>query len=66
MNLSQLSVSLGSVAKPGDEDPLLGQGGKAAATGRGGVVRTGGKDRTLVAGLQRSHHPRGAARHIPL
>ena len=52
MNVSQLSATLGSVAKLVAKDPLLGQGGEAAATGCGGVVRTDGKGNTPVAGLQ--------------
>jgi hypothetical protein len=42
MNLSQLSVSLGSVAKLVAKDPLLGQGGEGPATGhgRGGSKRS--------------------------
>ena len=65
MNLSQLSVSLGSVAKLGAKVPLLGQGGEAAATGRGGGGSNGWEGTAPAAGFQQSHHPRGAARHIP-
>jgi hypothetical protein len=54
-----------SVAKLGARVPLLGQGGEPGPQATAGVVRITGEEPHQQQDSSRSHHPRGAVRHIP-